>query len=378
MNKMTPKERFIKTLSFEKVDRIPLMDYGYWEETIANWHKQGLPENVKTTDDVETYFGLDRGFETNAINYWTNVPVGYQWGIFPPCERTVIEEDERTITYSGDGGILVVRKDGGCMPFYKKHMVESMEDFERKVIPRMNARDKQRLTPDFFNFIKQGKETNQAIGMWIDGFFAWPRILLGDESLLFFYYEKPELIHAINKHHIQFVKDYTETALEYTNLDYAWFFEDMAYNLGSMISPDTFDEFMKPYYLELIEFLREKGIAKILVDSDGNTVKLCAKFAEVGIDGHFPLEVNAGSEPALMRELYPNMAFLGGIRKAQLALGKDAIDRELSKLPEILKKGGYIPTLDHRCPPEVSFENYRYYIEQKREILADCNCTLFR
>jgi uroporphyrinogen decarboxylase len=349
------------------------MDYGYWDETIQNWHKEGLPANVNTTEEVEAYFGLDRGFETNAINYWTNVPVGFQWGIYPPFPRKKIAETEETITYTGEEGTVVERKDGGCMPFNTSFMVETREDFEKKVVPRMNARDKGRLTPEFFAMIKRGKEQEQPIGMWIDGFLAWPRILLGMENLAMYYYEEPELIHTINKHHVQFVKDYFDVALEYTNIDFAWFFEDMAYNSGSFVSDNIFDEFMTPYYHEVLMYLRNKGVQKIMVDSDGNTTKLCAKFAEVGLDGHFPLEVNAGTNPELMRETYPKMAFIGGIRKAELAKGKAAIDRELSKLPELLKKRGYIPTLDHRCPPEVSFENYKYYIEAKRKILESCN-----
>jgi len=240
------------------------------------------------------------------------------------------------------------------------------------VIPRTNARDPGRLTQEFFAFIRRGKETGQAIGMWIDGFFAWPRILLGDQTLLEFYYEDPDLIHAINRQHVGFVKDMLDVVLEHTPIDYAWFFEDMAYNSGSMISPAAFDEFMMPYYRETMDYLRKRGVKKILVDSDGNTTKLCAKFVEAGLDGHFPLEVNAGDEPALMRKMYPAMAFLGGIRKARLAEGRDAIDTELNKLPPILKQGGYIPTLDHRCPPEVTLENYRYYIERKRQMLSDC------
>jgi uroporphyrinogen decarboxylase len=370
MGAMTPKERFLKILSFEPVDRIPLMDFGYWEETIRNWHKEGLPPEVNSTEKVEAYFGLDRGFETNSINYYTNIPQGFLWGIYPPFERTITEETETNITYSGEEGIIVARKDEGSMPFYIKNMVETMEDFERKVVPRMNARDPGRLTPEFFDMIRKGHETNQAIGMWIDGFLAWPRILIGIENLAYYYYDKPELIHAINRQHVDFVKEYMDAALEHTNIDYAWFFEDMAYNSGSLVSMATFDEFMTPYYQELMAYLKARGVQKILVDSDGNTVELCKKFVELGLDGHFPCEVNAGSDPAIMRQRYPKMAFIGGIRKTPLAEGKAAIDTELSKLPPILEKGGFIPALDHRVPPNVPMENYRYYVEQKRKILA--------
>lgn len=186
-----------------------------------------------------------------------------------------------------------------------------MQDFETKVVPRMNARDHGRLQPEFFEMIQKGKEKQQAIGVWLHGFLAWPRILTGIENLSYYYYDQPELIHAINKQHVEFIKDYIDVALEHTQLDYAWFFEDMAYNGGSLVSPAVFDKFMAPYYRETIEYLHERGLQKILVDSDGNTVDLCQKFVELGLNAHFPCEVNVGSHPEIMREKYPKMGFIG-------------------------------------------------------------------
>ena len=69
---------------------------------------------------------------------------------------------------------------------------------------------------------------------------------------------------------------------EVTPLDYVCFFEDMAYNHGCFISPKTFDEFLMPYYHELVAYLRAKGVKKVLVDSDGNSVQLTDKLVEAG------------------------------------------------------------------------------------------------
>jgi len=56
---------------------------------------------------------------------------------------------------------------------------------------------------------------------------------------------------------------------------------------------------------------------------------------------------------------------MGGIDKRALVAGKEAIDRELeARIPFMLKRGGYIPTVDHLVPPDVSFENFRYYREK--------------
>ena len=56
---MTTRERFNKVLHWQKPDRVPNMDFGYWDETIVAWHDQGLPRDVQTNEDVERYLGLE-------------------------------------------------------------------------------------------------------------------------------------------------------------------------------------------------------------------------------------------------------------------------------------------------------------------------------
>jgi len=38
-------------------------------------------------------------------------------------------------------------------------------------------------------------------------------------------------------------------------------------------------------------------------------------------------------------------------------------DQVMSKVPALLASGGYIPFVDHAVPPDVSFENFCYYME---------------
>jgi len=40
----------------------------------------------------------------------------------------------------------------------------------------------------------------------------------------------------------------------------------------------------------------------------------------------------------------------------------------MSKVPFLLEQGGYIPCVDHAVPPDVTFENYCYYINLMREV----------
>jgi len=58
------------------------------------------------------------------------------------------------------------------------------------------------------------------------------------------------------------------------------------------------------------------------------------------------------------------------VDKTNLIEGKKSIDAELARLAPLVEDGGYIPHVDHRCPPDVSYENYLYYLRRKREMFG--------
>lgn len=61
---------------------------------------------------------------------------------------------------------------------------------------------------------------------------------------------------------------------------------------------------------------------------------------------------------------------MGGVDKLQLKEGKEAIKAYLESLTPLVERGGYIPFCDHRCPPDVSVENYLYYLDLKEKMFG--------
>ena len=69
------------------------------------------------------------------------------------------------------------------------------------------------------------------------------------------------------------------------------------------------------------------------------------------------------------REYGKELLMIGGIDKCALMHGKKEIEDEVySKVPQLIKIGGYIPLVDHRVPPDVPLENYQYYLELIRKV----------
>jgi hypothetical protein len=144
------------------------------------------------------------------------------------------------------------------------------------------------------------------------------------------------------------------------------FWEDLSYNHGPMLSKAQFDEFLGPYYRAVVPDLKTRGIVP-LVDSDGQVEPLIPWFEEVGIEGMGPLERMAGVDVNRIRARYPTWRMIGGFDKTVMHLGEAAMRAEFERLLPVMRSGGYLQTVDHQTPPEVSLEAYRLYRRLQEE-----------
>jgi len=352
------KKAFKQLLEGETPDILPQFEWGYWPETLDRWHKEGLPEDVTPWDAV-------------GITYYYRLPV--ETRIFPRFEAKILEDKgERLIVRDPDGIIKEVSRDTSAFPKFIKHPVENMADFEA-LKERLDPRTPGRFPKDWASAVSE-VSTSDGI-LFLGGceisFFGWHRDLMGVENLLMAYYEQPELIHAISRHHLGFLKELYSRMIKDVEFDVIFFWEDMSYKNGSLISPALVREFMLPYYKDLISFFKELKDYKVLVDSDGDVSELIPLFMEAGVDGMLPFECAAGMDIRKIGEQYPDFLLCGGIDKREIAKGKESIDRELeAKLPTMFKRGRYLPTLDHHVPPEIRFDDFKYYLQKTREIYA--------
>ena len=138
------------------------------------------------------------------------------------------------------------------------------------------------------------------------------------------------------------------------------FAEDMSYNNGPMLSEDTFDEFILPYYKDVTPLL--KGHVPMFVDSDGDITMAVDWYARSGIDGMFPLERQAGVDVSLYIQKQPQLTYLGHFDKMCMKFGEEAMEKEFERLLPSARKGKFIFSCDHQTPPDVSLENYKTYV----------------
>jgi uroporphyrinogen decarboxylase len=124
---------------------------------------------------------------------------------------------------------------------------------------------------------------------------------------------------------------------------------------------------MGPNYRRIRDFARQHGIGVISVDTDGDPRLIIPNMIDGGVSYLWPFEVAAGCDVAEIRQQHPCLGMMGGIDKRALAVGPEAIDRELERIAPVIETGRYIPALDHLVPDDVSWDHYRYYAEALRK-----------
>ena len=58
---------------------------------------------------------------------------------------------------------------------------------------------------------------------------------------------------------------------------------------------------------------------------------------------------------------------IGGFDKTVMHRGEEAMRAEFERILPAIRSGGYIPSVDHQTPPDVSMDNYRIYMRLLRE-----------
>jgi len=184
------------------------------------------------------------------------------------------------------------------------------------------------------------------------------------------FYDNPRLIEDMMEQVLYLETEVIKRTLKDIKVQQATFWEDMCYKAGPLISPAMVRKFMMPRYKKITDLLHSYGVDVIFLDSDGNVNELIPLWLECRINYVWPFEVAAGNDAVAIRKKYGKDLIIGGtIDKRALIKGKEAIREEvMSKVPFLLETGGYFPSVDHFVPPDVTFENYCYYINLMREV----------
>jgi len=317
-------------MQFKPVDRLPCVEWApWWDTTIARWHSEGLPRNLTDGTEIARYFDLD-----------------------------VIEQ-------------VWVRSSRSTFP-WPKHGQAAVPDMDayQRIKPHLFPDPKQAFDHDAVQKMAQRQASGELV-VWLtfNGYFWFPRQMMGIENHLYAFYEQPDTLLAMNEDLAAYHRQTLDAFCSICVPDFMTFAEDMSYNNGPMVSKELFDTFMAPYYRMMVPRLKEHGVIPI-VDSDGDIGQMIPWFLDVGVDGFLPLERQAGCDIARYRTLYPKTRYIGAFDKMVMSQGEDAMRAEFERLLPVMQQGGFVPGCDHQTPPEVSLDNYRTYVRLLKNIVV--------
>jgi hypothetical protein len=209
---------------------------------------------------------------------------------------------------------------------------------------------------------------------WADrwgGFFGSLRNMLGLEGLCRAFYDDPAFVERMMEERAEAVIRVTEEVMKHTRIDVFWYWEDMAYNHASLVDPKMYRAFAFKHYRRVNDWLRQKGIRHIGLDSDGNISELIPLWVDAGITHLWPFEVQSGMDVLEVRKKYGrSLALMGGLDKRAMTRGKAEIHREIDRVMPLVEDGGYIPELDHSVPPNISWPNFIEYVQYMKSRLG--------
>jgi len=319
---MNHVERFRAVMNFQAVDRLPRWEWAmWWDKTIDSWHGQGLPAKMTDIFDIHEYFGLDP-----YKQYWLSTT------------DDAIEAEQHHV----------------------KSIVSNMDDY-LKHIPNL-YQDHSKAIAGMAPWFKRQEQGDAVIWISLEGFFWFPRTLMGFTKLMLAYYDQPELIHRINQDLIEYNLKLLEQIEKVGKPVFMTIAEDMSYNNGPMVSRAIMDEFMSPYYKKLICRIKEMEMVTI-VDTDGDVTLLVPWLLDNGVDGVLPLERQAKVDGMALRKQFPELRMIGHYNKMVMPVGEQAMRQEFERLAPLMKSGGFIPSVDHQTPPSVPLENYRIFLK---------------
>jgi len=369
----TDRERFIACMDYEPCDRRPNHELAVWAQTIARWQEED-PEAIRDFHwnwfSGESLLRMDRRGFIN-VNY----------GFIPLFEPELIEETDRYEIWRNAKGIVTKALKEGMlggvrmsMDQYLEFPVKAPEDFAG-IKRRLVAAIPERYPADLDRQVEEWGARDYPLILGVNcaanGFYWRAREFMGTENLSYAWYDYPKLMHEMMEFFADFIIETSRPVLEKIHVDYFTLNEDLSMKNGPLLSPDTYRTFIFPHLRRMAEFFRSYGTRYFAIDTDGDPTVLLPMFLEAGVDTIWPIERASDISPMEWRRRFGrDLRLWGGVDKRVVARGPAAIREHLREFIPLIEEGGFIPTLDHAVPPDISWDNFRYYMDAKMALLS--------
>lgn len=368
METMTSRQRIIRTLRREPVDRMPIDLGGHYSTGIsafAYWHLReylGLDTaNIWLPDMVQVLAFVDedirRRFHCDCVLLHPGWPRLQVWTPRAPYIFGIPSSAVPQLTVNGEW--IISRRNGEqvrqmCMPeggyFFDGDWINNWHECDDDTLLRCMAHQAKLI----YN------ESDYAT-MYIGGFDAF----FGNIDFLCQMYTDPQGVHDINRKKLESALKKASMVIEAMG-EYIQLIEinsDMGMQTGPMCSPSMFEKFVVPYLSKLCKFIHTHSDYKVFLHSCGSIKPLIPMLIECGIDVLNPVQVSAADmDPFELKAKFGDkLIFWGGGCNTQHVLGRgttDEVAKDVRRLISAFKPGGgFVFSQVHNIMGDVPPEN---------------------
>jgi len=194
---MTNRECVQAILHYQPCDRIPVVSFGFWTETLRKWRDEGhIPPHMvydRPMADVE-YDAVNAmlGFDFN----WNSTAGVGQYLLEPTFPEAVIEEfpDGKQKVLDKEGNYVIVKPGIISIPSGAGHTLMDRDSWVTHYLPRLSY-GKEVVDHAYFDQLKQENNTREnPLGLFCGSMLGRIRNWLGLENLAYLGIDDPELL----------------------------------------------------------------------------------------------------------------------------------------------------------------------------------------
>ncbi len=345
---MNGKERILTALARKEPDMVPLYIHGINEAPIIGIGKHltdGLPDpkdfRIMSEMDklklLDTLFMIHEHYDVDGMT----------------CFEINHEEKVDDLHVKDRFGVVYKLSEYG-IPVPVGHPVGDFNEL-KKFIPPVPGKEDLGL----LNLATERFKGQKATFWLMRGTFVRSWRLIGMDNYMLNIYTDPEFIHSLAKMMLDFNLAQLDLLVE-AGLDVLVIEDDIATNVGPMISPEHFKLFINSYNRQIVEKAHQKGL-KVVRHSDGNLWPLLDILLETGYDGLNPLEPQADMEIKKLKAYCGDkICLLGNIDSVDLLPNGNTEEVEQAVIQAIedgARDGGLIISSSNSLHPGVNPEN---------------------
>jgi len=379
MKELLPRERFIRTLRHEPVDRVPLL-YRMKHEAKAKLARVYGIEDASTgrkhNPDLELRLGNDAIIYQVGINADFShrpIKIGETWhnhfgvGYGKSGLRGRSEEEEVVFAKTQEfwGPAKVVPEN-----FPSFHPIKTMDDLKNYQWP--DPHDPALLDPlsdiiaryqkDYFIIIDLSSTLIEA---------AYAHIM-GTENFFLYLFDEPELIAGVLDGLTEYYTEVGKNAIA-RGVDMVRVGDDVGAQQSMMLSPAQWRELAKPRFQYMFqEFRKANDELFIKLHSCGDYSPIIPDEVELGVDLSGLMQPTGGNkDQAGIKKKYGNdITFIGGF-DVQNLLPRGQVEDIRKGVHDVMKAmavgGGYIFSPSHYILADVPIQNIYTMLEAQRE-----------